>query len=122
SGVYGAMAAGLIALPFALSLTTFGYGQRMIALDVVFVSIVVVTGFSGYITLGQGAFAGFGGFMAARVANSWGLPVVLAMIIGGVAAMLLGVITGWPALRRRGLFLGLTTLAMGLMTYSFVFQ
>src|SRR5439155_4505193 len=61
-------------------------------------------------------------FMAARVANSWNLPVVLAMVVGGVAAMLLGVITGWPALRRRGLFLGLTTLSMGLMTYSFVFQ
>lgn len=115
-------AAALILLPFSLGLTTFAYGHRMIALTVVFVSIVVVTGFSGYITLGQGAFAGFGGFMAARVANSWSLPVIPAMVIGGLAAMVLGFITAWPALRRRGLFLGLTTLAMGLLAYSFVFQ
>jgi len=120
--VYGGIGVALVALPFTLSLTTYAYGQRMVALMIVFVSIVVITGFSGYITLGQGAFAGFGGFVAARVANSWGMPVIPAMVVGGVGAMLMGLAAGWPALRRRGLFLGLTTLAIGLLAYSFVFQ
>src|SRR5437763_1151716 len=103
--VYGGIGVALVALPFTLSLTTYAYGQRMVALMIVFVSIVVITGFSGYITLGQGAFAGFGGFVAARVANSWGMPVIPAMVVGGVGAMLMGLAAGWPALRRRGLFL-----------------
>src|SRR5205807_3436284 len=80
--VYTVMVGALIVLPFTLSLTTFPYGHRMLALTVIFVSIVVVTGFSGYITLGQGAFAGFGGFMAARGAHSRGVPGILPVVIG----------------------------------------
>jgi ABC-type branched-subunit amino acid transport system permease subunit len=42
----------------------------MLALAIVFLSIVAVTGFSGHITLGQAAFAGFGGFATARVLST----------------------------------------------------
>src|SRR5205807_8490820 len=94
----------------------------MLALTVVFISIVCITGFCGYITLGQAAFAGTGAYVSARVANAFGLPVILAMLIGGLGAVVVGLIAGYPALKRRGLFLGLTTLAIGLLTYQFVFS
>src|SRR5205085_7546756 len=98
----------LVALPFLLSHITLPYAQIMIADIVVFVSIVGVTGFSGNITLGQAAFAGFGAFTATRVVQSLHWPVVVAMLVGGGFAVVLGILTALPAVKRRGLFLGLT--------------
>src|SRR5205823_7281636 len=108
-------------LPFALSNITIAYGQQMLALIVIFVSIVVVTGFSGHITLGQAAFAGMGSFVSVRVSNELGVPVIPSMLIGAVVAVFVGLIAGYPALKRRGLFLGLTTLTIGVLAYSLVF-
>jgi branched-chain amino acid transport system permease protein len=111
----------LVLLPFALTNITIAYGQQMLALIVIFVSIVVVTGFSGHITLGQAAFAGMGSFVSVRITNELGIPVVFSMLLGGVVAVFVGLIAGFPALRRKGLFLGLTTLTIGVLCYSLVF-
>ena len=111
-----------VAAPWFLSDINLPFAQITVGLVVVFTSIVCVTGFSGQITLGQAVIAGFGAFVSARVTQSFGLPVLAAIPIGGVAALLLGVLAGLPAVRRRGLFLGLTTLAIGLLVYNFVFQ
>jgi branched-chain amino acid transport system permease protein len=116
------VAFGFVVLPFFLSRTTWAYGHRLPALVIVFASIVAVTGFSGQISLGQAAFAGFGAFLSARLSNTYGLPVVLTMLLGGLGAIVLGLIAGLPAVKRRGLFLALTTLALGLLVYSLVFQ
>ena len=113
-------AAALVILPFRLDFVGFQYAHQMLALMIIFASIVAVTGFSGQITLGQTAFAGMGAFAAARAANEWNLPVVLAMVFGGLVAMVLGFLVGYPALRRRGLFLGLVTLAVALLCSRFV--
>lgn len=113
--------AGLV-LPFFLSDITIARGQTTLALIVVFISIVCITGFCGYITLGQAGFAGFGAFVTARFTVALHVPVIPAMLLGGLGAMALGVLTGYPALKRRGLFLGLTSLGMGLLVYDFVFS
>ena len=116
------VAGGFLVLPFFLSQTTFGYGHRLPAMIIIFASIVAVTGFSGQISLGQAAFAGFGAFLSARLTNSLDVPVVIAMFVGGLGAIVLGLIAGLPAVKRRGLFLALTTLALGLLVYNLVFQ
>jgi branched-chain amino acid transport system permease protein len=118
------VAAALIAIvaPLPLDTIRLGDAQEVLALVVVFTSIVCITGFCGYITLGQAAFAGIGAYVAARVANALGLPTILAMLVGALAALVLGLVAGYPALKRRGLFLGLTTLAIGLLAYQFVFS
>jgi len=112
--------AALLAMPAFLSTNGFNSAHRFLAFAVIFASIVVISGFSGQITLGQAGFAGLGAFAAARGANELGLPVIVAMIFGGLMAMVGGFIAGWPALRRRGLFLALTTVAFGLFIYAFV--
>jgi branched-chain amino acid transport system permease protein len=101
---------------------------------VIFVSIVCITGFSGHLTLGQASIAGLGAFFTARAANGLGigigsvelvrldLPVLLAMVVGAAVAMLAGLLAGYPALRRKGLFLGLTTLGLALIIDRFVFN
>jgi branched-chain amino acid transport system permease protein len=74
-------------------------------------SIVVVTGYVGQISLAQLAFAGVAGFTAIEVADN-GAPFPLAVVIGTVAATAVGLVVGLPATRVRGMSLAVATLAM----------
>ncbi|MGH2725613.1 MAG: ABC transporter permease, partial [Actinomycetota bacterium] len=76
-------------------------------------SLTVLTGYAGQVSLGQFAFVGIGAIVGGRLQQlgyPTGAALVWAIIAGGVAA----VIVGLPALRVRGLFLAVTTLAFGL--------
>jgi branched-chain amino acid transport system permease protein len=118
----GVIVLAALVLPLTLDFATFQYAHQMLALIVIFASIVAITGFAGQITLGQTAFAGIGAFASARIANQFNLPVIIAMLLGGLIAMAAGFLVGYPALRRRGLFLGLVTLAVALLCSRFVFE
>jgi branched-chain amino acid transport system permease protein len=117
-----AVAAAAIALPAFLSDINITYAQQMVGLLIIFASIVCITGFSGHITLGQASMAGLGAYFTARAVNSLHVPVIIAMLIGAAVAMLAGLIAGFPALKRKGLFLGLTTLGLGLLIDRLVFN
>lgn len=74
-------------------------------------SIVVVTGYVGQISLAQLAFAGIAGFTVIEVAdNGWPFPV--AVVFATAVATLVGVLVGLPATRVRGMSLAIATLAM----------
>lgn len=118
----GVATVAMLAVPLFFDATNLDRAQNFVAFAIIFLSIVAVTGFSGQITLGQAGYAGLGAWMAARMGNAWDLPVIVAMILGALVAMVAGVLTGYPALRRRGLFLALTTLAFGLLIFRFVLQ
>jgi branched-chain amino acid transport system permease protein len=114
-------------VPVALSGQDLSSAALVVALAVVFLSITAVTGFTGNITLGQAGFAGLGALLTSRMDTGRlplmpRLPVLPAMIVAAILVGLLGAVTGYSALRRRGLFLGLTTLAVGLVVYRFVFE
>jgi branched-chain amino acid transport system permease protein len=94
--------------------------QRVPALALVFVSIVVLTGYSGQVSLGHGAYAGLGALLFARLSHS--ITELPALLAGMIAAGIVGFLTGYPAIRRRGLFLALTTFAVGVTVSRFVFQ
>ncbi len=108
--------------PFALGSTDLRLAQVVMALIVIFVSIVCITGFSGHLTLGQASIAGLGAFFTARAANGLHVPVLIAMVIGAFIAMGAGLLAGYPAVKRKGLFLGLTTLGLALIIDRFVFN
>jgi branched-chain amino acid transport system permease protein len=133
--VVAAVAAGAAVLaPGFLGGGDLRLAHTVLALTVIFVSIVCITGFSGHLTLGQASIAGLGAFFTARAANGLGigigdwqlvslhLPVLLAMVVGAGVAMLAGLAAGYPALKRKGLFLGLTTLGLALIIDRFVFN
>jgi branched-chain amino acid transport system permease protein len=135
SGVVVAAVAAVVALgaPALLGRADLRLAQTVVALSVIFVSIVCITGFSGHLTLGQASIAGLGAFFTARAYNGMGLgigdahvtlrlPVLGAMVVGAAASMLAGLVAGYPAMRRKGLFLGLTTLALALIIDRFVFN
>ena len=94
--------------------------QQVPALALVFVSLVVLTGYSGQISLGHGAYAGLGALIFAKLSGD--ITELPALLCGMVAAGIVGLMTGYPAIRRRGLFLALTTFAVGVAVSRFVFQ
>lgn len=114
-------------VPVGLSGDDLSSAALVVALAVVFLSITAVTGFTGNITLGQAGFAGLGALLTSRIETGQlplvpRMPVLPAMLVAALLVGLLGAVTGYSALRRRGLFLGLTTLAVGLVVYRFVFE
>ena len=117
------IAAGLVLLPFVLNQSQIGYAQRAVFFSVIFLSLVVLTGFSGQLNLGVAGFVGMGAFGAARLANDFGVPVMIAIPLAAVLfAVPVGVLVGFFAVRRRGLVLGLVTLATGVLLFSIAFQ
>jgi branched-chain amino acid transport system permease protein len=120
----GAMVGGgLVVLPFLLDGRQIGYAQQAVFFSVIFLSLVVLTGFSGQLNLGVAGFAGMGAFGAARLANDFHVPELLAIPLAALLfAVPVGVLLGFFAVRRRGLVLGLVTLAAGVLLFSYAFQ
>jgi sulfate-transporting ATPase len=95
-------------------ITTFG-------LAIVICSVVVLSGYAGQLSLCQFALAGFGAWVAARVAVSFEATFLLALVAGVVATVLIGVLVALPAIRTRGVSLAIVTLALALMFNSLIF-
>ena len=65
--------------------------------------LLVLTGYGGQVSLGHGAYAGLGALAFARLSGS--ISELPALLVGMAVAGLVGLLTGYPAIRRRGLFL-----------------
>lgn len=117
------LGAALVVLPFVLDSRQIGYAQQAVFFSAIFLSLVVLTGFSGQLNLGVAGFAGMGAFGAARLANDFHVPELLAIPLAALLfAVPVGVVLGFFAVRRRGLVLGLVTLAAGVLLFSYAFQ
>lgn len=115
----------LFLLPLGFAGSDLHTSVQVPALGVVLLSLVVVTGRGGQISLGQAAYAGLGALFTALLAAGRfpGLPrlpelAALALAVALVAP--LGLLTGWPAITRRGLALALATFAVGVGVSRFV--
>ncbi len=75
------------------------------------VGLQITSGLTGQINLGQSAFMGMGAFTAATLAANFNLPFWVTIPAGGIGGALLGAIFGIPALRVKGFYLALTTIA-----------
>jgi branched-chain amino acid transport system permease protein len=118
--IFAAVVVGAILFPYALSPSQISLlGTVTIIYGLVAVSLVVLTGWAGQISLGQFAIAGVGAVVAGDLIAKTGADLLLAMLAGMGAGMAIAVLIGIPALRIRGLFLGVTTLAFAvpLSTY-----
>lgn len=77
---------------------------------VITLSLVVVTGYTGQISLAQLTLAGVSAYILSTFAHSWGIPFPLAPLLSALVAAGAGVVIGLPALRVRGLMLAVVTL------------
>jgi sulfate-transporting ATPase len=88
---------------------------------ILILSVVVVTGYAGQLSLAQYSLAGFGCWIAARLVSTAHWPFLWALIIAALGTIPLGLIVAVPALRSRGVNLGVATLAMASVIESLVF-
>jgi ABC-type branched-subunit amino acid transport system ATPase component/branched-subunit amino acid ABC-type transport system permease component len=93
-----------------------------LTLGVISLSLVVVTGFAGQISLAQLTLAGVGAFSLSRVSTAWGVPFPFAPLLAAVVAMVVGVVIGLPALRIRGLPAAVVTVALAVALEAFWFR
>ena len=83
----------------------------------------ILFGFTGLLSFGQSAFYGTGGFVAAYLLTRAGFPhVMLALIIGMVAAAVVGYLVGLIALRRTGIYFAMITVAIAEVFYFVEFN
>lgn len=85
-------------------------------------SLVVLTGMAGQLSLAQVATAGLAGYLLSKLGTSWGLGFPVAPIIAIAVATSAGVAAGLPALRVRGVNLAVVTLAAAVAVQEFVFR
>jgi ABC-type branched-subunit amino acid transport system ATPase component/ABC-type branched-subunit amino acid transport system permease subunit len=120
--VVGVAAFGYAAyLAFGISNTTASVLTVVVGAAIIGLSVIVVTGLAGQLSLGQYAFAGIGAVASVVVSQRTGffdLGLVTAAVAGGVVAALLGI----PGLRLRGLAFAVTTLAFSLITSTWLLK
>ncbi len=85
-------------------------------------TLVVLTGWAGQISLCQFSFVGVGAFTAGHLAGAHGQHFLFAVLIGMLLAAPLGIIVGLVSLRLSGLYLALATLAFALIMDNVVFN
>jgi ABC-type branched-subunit amino acid transport system ATPase component/ABC-type branched-subunit amino acid transport system permease subunit len=108
------------ALPAVMSESNILRGSTLIGLIVIALSVVVLTGWTGEVTLGQMSFAATGAAVAAATTQEWRFDFTLALLAGGGAAALVAVLVALPSLRWQGIFLAVTTLAFALAATNYL--
>ncbi|MDZ7733340.1 MAG: hypothetical protein U5R31_09705 [Acidimicrobiia bacterium] len=97
-----------------------GRMQAAVIYALIFLSITVVTGLGGQVSLCQATFAATGGFATGQLVDRLGVDVLTAALIGAVVAAAVGALVAVPALRVRSIYLALVTLAFAIMFENIV--
>jgi branched-chain amino acid transport system permease protein len=122
----GVPALGLVAFAAACTLPLWmGPGElirasSLVVLAIVGCSIVVLTGWSGQVSLGQMSFAAVGAAVGAVAVLDWHWDLSLALLLAGAAAAVVAVVVGIPTLRLDGMFAAVTTLAFALAASGYL--
>jgi branched-chain amino acid transport system permease protein len=122
----GIPAATLLAFGAAVTLPTWlGPGElirasSLVVLAIVGCSIVVLTGWSGQVSLGQMSFAAVGATIGAVAVLDWHWDLSLALLLAGAGAAVVAVVVGIPTLRLDGMFAAVTTLAFALAASGYL--
>jgi len=111
---YVALLAGLLVLPNLVP-------EYLVDISLVFIyglcglSVMVLAGYTGLISLGHAAFLGIGAYAHVYFTHDLGLPWVVSVALAAATAAAAGVLVGLPALRMTGVYLAIATLAFALI-------
>lgn len=106
-----ALVAALVLAPFLLSSYLLSHVTIILFTLVGALGLMVLTGFTGLISLGHVGFLMLGGYAYAIAVTRYGLPPEVALLLSAVVPALFGLVVGIPSLRLHGLYLAITTLA-----------
>jgi branched-chain amino acid transport system permease protein len=115
-----ATAAILLAAPAFLSESRTNLAATILVFAIIGLSLVVLTGWAGQVSLGQMAFVGVGAAVGGTATARLGWDLVPALALGGAVGGGTALLIGLPALRRRGLTLAVTSLAFALTTSAWL--
>jgi branched-chain amino acid transport system permease protein len=110
------LAAFVLTVPMWMTNARLFIATETLIYATVAVSLVMLTGWAGHVSLGQMAFAAIGGAAGGWVTQSAGYDLGIALLVGGVAGALVCVAVGIPAARAGGLTLAIITLALASAT------
>jgi branched-chain amino acid transport system permease protein len=82
----------------------------------------LLIGFTGLLSFGHAMFFGFAAYVSGHAAKVWGLTPEVAILLGTLSAGALGVVSGWLAVRRQGIYFAMVTLALAQMVYFICVQ
>jgi branched-chain amino acid transport system permease protein len=114
--VFAAAVALMIVLPHWLSDFRASQFARAGTFFIAILGLIILTGYTGQISLGHGALMAVGAYTTAIVVADFGLRDVWTIPLAGLVAGFAGFIVGLPALRLRGLYLALVTFALAIAT------
>jgi branched-chain amino acid transport system permease protein len=109
----------VVLLPVVLPVDYVLKASALIAFAIIGMSLVVLTGWAGQLSLGQMAIVGVGAAVSATCTSRWNVDLTLALMLGGLSGAAVAFAVGVPALRLRGLYLAVTTFAFGLAVQSY---
>lgn len=113
-------AGAAVAWPFLLDDSTHFYGVLSVAYALVALSLTVLTGWAGQVSLCQAAFFGIGVFTAGPLLRH-GVPFVVVVPAAAAAGAVVSLVLGVPSLRLRGVYLAVVTLAFGAAAEKYFF-
>jgi ABC-type branched-subunit amino acid transport system permease subunit len=108
-------------MPLLSSVLRFAFISSL-TVTCIALSVVVLTGYVGQVSLAQMSLAGIGGFMLGHLSGSWGIGFPWSLILAGLCAVPVGLIIGLPALRLRGVNLAVVTLGFATAMDAIVFN
>jgi branched-chain amino acid transport system permease protein len=109
---YGALLASMVLAPWILPEYWLAQLSFVLIYSIVGLGLMLLAGFTGQVSIGHAAFMGVGAYAQAYLTNlGWPFPV--ALTLAAVLSAAAGVVVGVPALRVKGIYLGIATLAFG---------
>ncbi|MCX7213099.1 MAG: branched-chain amino acid ABC transporter permease [Burkholderiales bacterium] len=109
---YGLLIAALLIAPLLLPEYWLAQLSFVLIYSIVGLGLMLLAGFTGQVSIGHAAFMGVGAYAQAYLTNH-GIPFFVALAIGMTLSAAVGVIVGAPALRVKGIYLGIATLSFG---------
>jgi branched-chain amino acid transport system permease protein len=109
---YGALMLVLLASPWLLDEYLLAQLTLVLIYSVVGLGLMLLAGFTGLFSIGHAAFLGVGAYTQA-VMTAAGVPFPFALIAAAALSAAVGVVVGLPALRVKGIYLGIATLSFG---------
>ena len=109
---YGTLLLLLIAAPWVIPEYWLAQLTFVLIYSIVGLGLMLLAGFTGLFSLGHAAFLGVGAYTQAALTQA-GVPFPLALVAAGLLSAAVGMVVGLPALRVKGIYLGIATLAFG---------
>ena len=109
---YGALLLVLLVAPWLLPEYWLAQLTFVLIYSVVGLGLMLLAGFTGLFSLGHAAFLGVGAYTQGALTHA-GVPFPIALALSGLLSAAVGMVVGLPALRVKGIYLGIATLSFG---------